>query len=249
MIRNFTLFACSWMACCLLLLVPAQAQVILSIDGDDADGTPNPPVAYTFTFDDLGVPGAVTTSGTDLTLDVTDSDAINGVFGGLGFGIGPALEFDSATHRIAIDLTVFADNVGDEIAIILQDQDGIDLSTFLPKVEQHQYFFGTLSTVTPGVPFTLTQDIVPPDFTFQPSAAAGGFDPGVSPGDGIVNFDAVGALDQLQIQAPFGSVGDLHITIHDLRIEVIPVPEPATLGLIACSTVGLLMTRRRNRLC
>ncbi len=111
----------------LLLSAPASAAVLFDIDGGDgtAGGPYNSPVTFDFRFDDFSTAGAITPSGTDLEINVTDTVPGNDTFGGIGFGIDSSVsQFDASLYQLTIDLTVHADHTfAGPMAIIMQDVD------------------------------------------------------------------------------------------------------------------------------
>ncbi|MEM7682772.1 MAG: dockerin type I domain-containing protein [Planctomycetota bacterium] len=153
-------------------------------------------------FDPANVPGAVDTTGGVLSLNIsTDFDAANGLFGGAGSDIVSMPNFDAATVQLEVALTVQPGNVADNLRIVLADSDGPGSG------EEFQFFFD-LSGVTPGVPTTLTQDLLSPGPVFsQP-----GF--GLFPGDGVQNY----GLTQIQIQSAFGETNPLIVDVASVKI-------------------------------
>jgi PEP-CTERM motif len=222
----------------------ASAGIALTLDGRDAANlytNPDngfgyapyhqPPVNYAYTFG--GVVATVMTPPTDTDFMLTGTD-----FGAVGFGMDN-VAFDASMYRIAMDVTVKPDNALTHLVIDLKDHDNNPLLGTVD--EEHQY---GLVLPAPGETATIYSNCLN-----MPDYSAGG-------GDLIPNYDAVGlGLHELQIQFPYseGTGGGnptppmLSITVHSLRIEMKPVPEPSTLVLSGLGMLAVGFVRRRNR--
>lgn len=206
------------------------APPFVQIDGTDLGGF-NP---FVFTFLDADAPGTVSSAGTDLLIDMTDTLPVdNRLGGGLGFVFMPELQFDASLAQLVVELTIGASNTAESFNVALLDNDG---STSLPfgEAELHGYAFPEIETLPKGVRHKLTRPLVPPTFNLS----LGG-----SPTEGIVNFDANGGLVHLQIDSFSDTADRFQLTIHELRIE--PIPEPASIGL---GTVCILILTSFRRL-
>ena len=180
--------------------------------------------ATSFTHGDFSASGAVTVTASGIVLDVVDSDASNGVFGGLGVDFIQR-DFDPATADLEIRMRVLGNNAADQINVVYRDE---DVSGTTADEFQFQFFFAHL---TPGDGFvTLTQNMLVPGPGFQQTAY------GFSPGDGIQNP----GLTQMQVQSAWGSAGRLNVEVDYIRI----VPEPST--LLAGSLLGCVALIRRR---
>lgn len=228
------------MAIVLLLAGVTQAQTFLTIDGRDVaniagDGNHapfhNPPVNFAFTFGGVSADNPAAGPGDPPTATETDFNFTGNDFGGLGFGTASAgdLAFPAAAI-FEMDVTVNAANTLANLNLNLKDADTLS-PVQVHLIEEHQY---SLTLGAAGTK-TLSAVLAAPVFTNTPR-------------DGIANFDAGNGLTELQLQYPFnvgGTGAILDVTIHEIRIRV--VPEPGTITLLAVGMVlGATLRRRRN---
>lgn len=179
-----------------------------------------------FTFDDFGAAGALTDGPDSIILDVVDSNASNGVFGGVGVdyvletphgsGDFAPQNFDASGHRWEMRLRILDNNEATSIRTTLIDVDGPGTA------DEHVYQFDLSGVPADGAFHLLTLPVDTPLFT------QGAF--GFSAGDGVVNP----GFRQLQIQSEFGSTGRLNVEIDFVRI----VPEPNSAFLLLLATTG-----------
>lgn len=203
----------------------------------DENAFPNNPINGfgTFTFDDFGAAGAVTTTADAIVLDVVDTNASNGVFGGVGVdfvledppasGTFVPQDFDASTHEWRLSVKLLPGNAATGLNATFIDDDGAG------SADDHQFNFDLTGVPADGQFHLLT---VPAD---SPGFTQGGF--GFTPGDGIVNP----GLRQIQIQSQFGSTGRLNVEIDFLQIAPV-IPEPTSVFLLGAGAT-LLATRRR----
>ena len=153
-----------------------------------------------FTFSDFTAPGAVGVSGGLINIDIaTDSDGVNGLFGGLGSDVSATFN----TPGISLEVTLRVDplNLATDFRVVLTDAD-TDLTG-----DEFQFFFD-LTGVTPGQLVTLTQDLSNPGPVFvQPQF-------GKFPGDEIQNY----GLTQIQLQSAFQGTNRLRIDLESIKI-------------------------------
>lgn len=189
-----------------------------------------------FTFDDFS--GAVTETPTSLILDIaTDNDSANGLFGGLGLDIAQA-DFNASTHQFRIVYRQLQDNAAGDFRLVLRDNDGDDTGPGLGS-EDHQ-FFVDMSFASPlndgsgfDEQFVLLTEFGNPVFRAQSFGFANDGDTILNPG-----------VTQWQVQSAFGGADRLNIEI--ATIEIIPIPEPSAVALLAAGAAGLLHRRRRS---
>ncbi|TWT47716.1 hypothetical protein [Botrimarina hoheduenensis] len=219
---------------CLLLAVPLSAATL--VFDENALPTNDPVNGFgSFTFDDFGG-GAVTETATSLVFDVSDNNASNGVFGGVG--VDYVVEnppgsmtfvpqhFDAATHQWELRVKLLPNNAAGALRAVFIDDDGAGTA------DEHQYEFNLLSVPNDGEFHVLTLPLSTPLF----SQGAFGF----TLGNGAVDP----GLRQIQIQTPFGSTGRLNVEVDYLRITP-SIPEPASLGGVLISMM-ILGQRRRS---
>ena len=207
---------CLGASCAALLGTQAVGQVDLAVYNaaqHDANG---------FTFDDFSAPGAFSTAGGLLNIDIaTDFAAGNGLFGGAGSDI-TASAFAAADAVLEVTLEVDPLNAATDFRVVLGDSDDAFSG------DEFQFFFD-LTGVTPGTGLvTLSQPLLVPGPVFvQPQF-------GKLQGDEIQNYD--GGVDtgltQIQIQSAFGATDRLKINVESVKI-VDPggVPDPTLIEL------------------
>jgi hypothetical protein len=186
-----------------------------------------------FTHGDFSAAGAFTDGPTSLILDVTDANASNGVFGGVGvdYGTPPGTnnrDFDPANARWELSVRILPLNAATAIRTAYIDQD----PGFPVPAEEYIYEFDLTGVPIDGLFHVLTKPVTSPLFNQN----AFGFD---AADDGINNP----GLRQVQIQSVFGSTGRLNVEIDYVRI----VPEPASLALLGIAAPALVLSVRRRR--
>lgn len=192
-----------------------------------------------FTFDDFGVPGAVTTTSDSLVLDIaTDNDGANGLFGGVGVDFGEQVElipdvfvldpidFDPDVSWWEMRVRKLENNEATTVNTVYRDSDSIDNA----DQEEYQFNFDLSSIPDDGEFHTIT---VPTNVIGFSQSSSG------SP-DGVNNP----GLNQIQIQSVFGS--DLRTNIEVDWVRVYTVPEPTTVGLAGLACVAGIARRRRR---
>ena len=153
-----------------------------------------------FTFDEFAQPGAVDTSGGYLSLNITDTDATNGAFGGAGSDIIPNVAFDIVDTQFEVVIQVGAGNLASAFRVALVDEDG-------PFNGEEFFYEFDISSLTPVDGFvTLTSPMLTPLFS-QTAFGKG-------PGDGIQNY----GLTQMQVQTVFGAPEALVVDIESVKI-------------------------------
>ncbi|MEM7577668.1 MAG: hypothetical protein AAF328_09345 [Planctomycetota bacterium] len=169
-----------------------------------------------FTFGDFSEPGAFSTAGGLLNVDIaTDGDGANGLFGGAGSDV--FVDFDSVGKTLEVTLRVDPLNAATDFRVILGDSDG-------PINGDEFQFFVDLTGITPGTEFvTVSQDLLNPGPVFTQAQD------GKLAGDGLQNF----GLTQMQIQSAFGGTDRLKIDVESVKIvdpdnPVIAALTPAT---------------------
>jgi len=171
----------------------ADAAVFATFDADQYDSN-----GFVFGDFSAGATFPVSTSGGVLSIDVmNDLDSVNGLFGGTGSDL--VADFDAATTRIEVAVTVDELNVASAFNIVLVDNDGENTG------EEYQYTFD-ISGLTPGMPTVLTRPIN--DFSFRQAAFE------QTDGDMIPNF----GLRQVQIQSVFDGTDRLKIDVDSVKI-------------------------------
>ncbi|MEM7682776.1 MAG: PEP-CTERM sorting domain-containing protein [Planctomycetota bacterium] len=218
-------------AACLLAPGASAANIVLFNGGGDFfSGVPGG-----FAFEDFA--GAVTETPTSLILDIaTDTNAANGLFGGLGRDLTQA-DFDPSAHQFRVVYRQLADNAANDFRIILRDNDGDDSGPGLGS-EDYQFFVDMSFAAPLGDGSGFDEQFVPLTLFGNPvfRAQSFGF---ANDGDTILNPGA----NQWQVQSPFGGQDRLNIEI--ATIEIIPIPEPASLSALALGAT--LLGRRRRR--
>jgi hypothetical protein len=217
---------------CLGQMARAQLPIVF----DENTYPTNPENTFgAFTFDDFSGAGAFTDGPSSLTLDVTDSNGTNGVFGGVGvdYGTPPGTNnrnFDPALAQWELNVKILPNNAATAIRTTYIDQD----PGFPVPAEEYVYEFDLTGVPVDGQFHLLTKPVTSPLFN-----------------QNAFNFDAAddGAnnpgLRQLQIQSVFGSTGRLNVEIDFVRIVAIPEPASFALVSLAAGTM-LLVTRRRH---
>ncbi|MEM8495719.1 MAG: hypothetical protein AAF663_10070, partial [Planctomycetota bacterium] len=153
-----------------------------------------------FTFLDFDEPGAFGTSNGLINVDIaTDSDGVNGLFGGAGSDV--FADFDSVGKTLEVTLRVDPLNLAPDFRVVLGDTDGAI------NGDEFQFLFD-ISSVTPGEFVTLTQDLLNPGPVFVQAQD------GKLAGDAIQNF----GLTQMQIQSAFGGTDRLKIDVESVKI-------------------------------
>ncbi|MEM8782330.1 MAG: hypothetical protein AAGE65_05670 [Planctomycetota bacterium] len=153
-----------------------------------------------FTFLDFSEPGAFGTSGGLINIDIaTDSDGVNGLFGGAGSDV--FADFDSVGKALEVTLRVDPLNAAPDFRVVLGDTDG-------PINGDEFQFSFDLSGVAPGEFVTLSQDLLNPGPVFSQAQD------GKLPGDNLQNF----GLTQIQIQSAFGGTDRLKIDVESVKI-------------------------------
>ncbi len=153
-----------------------------------------------FTFADFSAPGAVDTSAGLISLDIsTDSDGVNGLFGGVGADFIPNVDFDFNNVMLETTVRVDAANTASSFNVVLIDVD--------PNFAGDEFFFSVDLTSAPiGSFVTLTQPLTNP-FLVQTAF-------GMGPGDQIQNY----GLKQVQIQSVFDTTDQLVVDVQDIKI-------------------------------
>ena len=233
MTRKLLCLAAAMMA---VALIGRTASAQLPIVFDENTYPTNPDNGFgAFTFDDFSGPGAFTDGPTSLTLDVTDSNGSNGVFGGVGvdYGNPPSTNqrnFDPATAMWEVSVKILPNNAATAFRTTYIDHDG----GFPVAAEEYIYEFDLTSVPNDGLFHLLTKPVLGGELFNQ---SAFGFD---AADDGINNP----GLRQLQIQSVFGSTGRLNVEIDYVRLVI---PEPASLALMGLAAPALLLAVRRRR--
>jgi hypothetical protein len=228
-------------------LLMCMAAAILAMAGDGLVANAQLPIVFDesvfpnnpengfggFTFDDFSGPGAFTDGPTSLILDVQDSNASNGVFGGAGvdYGLVPGTtnrDFNPATSEWALRLKILPNNTATAVRTTYIDHDG-----GFPVAAQEYVFEWDLTTVpNDGQFYEFVKPMTAPLFdqtAFGFAAGNGVQDPG---------------LRQMQIQSVFGSTGRLNIEV-DYSIIRAVVPEPTSLLLVGLACTALVFGRKR----
>ncbi len=216
-----------------------RAQTYLTIDGRDAanlagDGNHapfhNPPVNFAFTFGGVSADNPDAGPGDPPTATETNFNYTGNDFGGLGFGTASAgdLAFPM-TAFFEMDFTVNRANSLANLLLNIKDADTLSPMQ-VHLIEEHQYSIplGAMGLQTISIP------LATPAFTNTPR-------------DGVANFDPGNGMTELQLQYPFSAGGTgaiLDITIHEIRIRVIPEPAALATTVIAA---GSIMAMRRCR--
>lgn len=221
-----------------VLATGSNAQpIILQIDGrDEANlasegnhGTQNANVNFAFIYGEVvatnlspNPPGPSSTS-----FHYTSTATPDG--GGIGFGTNQ-LAFDASTAFGELTLTVNPGNTLPWLYLILKD---VDPPTF--AAEDLQYRIDI--PATPG-DYVLKRTLHDPTFVFNVK-------------DGIANFNAGGqGLSEVQVQYPFGAFQapnpHMDLTIHSIRIRMVPEPSSIALAALCGLMVGGLAIRRRS---
>jgi len=185
-----------------------------------------------FTHGDFSATGAFTDGATSLILNVTDADASNGVFGGVGvdYGTPPGTvnhDFDPATAEWQVAVKILPLNAATAFRTSYIDQD----AGFPVPAEEYIYEFDLTGVPVDGLFHVLTKPANAELF----HQSAFGFD---AADDGINNP----GLRQLQIQSVFGSTGRLNIELD--YVQIVSVPEPASMALLGLAVPALLLFRR-----
>lgn len=218
-----------------LLLAGAQKArantVLIITDGTDelnvehGNPTPghSPTVQYAFTFGPIAVQNSAD-AGASPSGPNTDYNYTGGTTssvqpnGAIGFGLNNVTTVTSADY-IELNVTANADNTQATLTGDIKEADGDEFQYHIP------------------LPAAGTSGIVDVPLS-SPSYNNG------TGGDGIPDDSA---LTQLQLQYPYSgtglSTGVLDVTVHDL--EIVAIPEPASLGLLAVSSILGLSRRRR----
>ena len=161
-----------------------------------------------------------------------DTDGSNGIFGGVGrdiVGTPSILDFDAATNRARLVFRTLPGNQATAFNLVLTDRDSDTTG------DQFQFPVQIAGATPLGNGFSeILVDIREGNSSFT-QAAAPNFP---NPGDRIANY----GLAQFQIQSQFGGTAPLDIEVR--RVEIVPIPEPGTLGLLGAGT--LLLGRRRR---
>jgi hypothetical protein len=189
-----------------------------------------------FTFDDFSAAGAFTDGPSSLTLDVQDSNASNGVFGGVGvdYGTPPGTNnhnFDPALAMWELSVKILANNAATAIRTTYIDQD----PGFPVPAEEYVYEYDLTGVPNDGMFHVLTKPVLGGELFHQ---NAFNFD---AADDGINNP----GLRQMQIQSVFGSTGRLNVEVDYARIVMIP--EPASLGMLGLAAPALAVAVGRRR--
>jgi hypothetical protein len=227
----FVAIAVGAMAC-----LGQMARAQLPIVFDEGTYPTNPENTFgAFTFDDFSAAGAFTDGASSLTLNVTDTNASNGVFGGVGvdYGTPPGTNnhnFDPALAQWEINIKVLPNNAATAFRTTYIDQD----PGFPVPAEEYVYEFDLTGVPADGQFHLLTKPVTSPLFNQN----AFNFD---AADDGVNNP----GLRQLQIQSVFGSTGRLNVEIDFVRI--VAIPEPASLALVALAAGVMALVLRRPR--
>lgn len=226
----------------------ASAQsVIASLDPSNVP-TYQPNGFATFTFGDFPPP-VIISQAPVLAFDITDVDAANGIFGGLGVDVVFDSDPGQAENQTTINfpahlawwevrLRIGPDNEATAIRTTFIDIDGPEQDTgggeggalFLDG-DEHVYEFDLTQVPDDGQFHTLVIPLTQPLFT------QGAF--GLNPGNGLIDP----GLKQIQIQSVFDSTGRFNVDVEYARI-MIPEPAAAMLVAAACSVA---LARRKNR--
>jgi hypothetical protein len=218
-------------------LIGQIASAQLPIVFDENTYPTNPENTFgAFTFDDFSAAGAFTDGPTSLILDVTDSNASNGVFGGVGvdYGTPPGTnnhDFDPALATWELSVKILPNNAATAIRTAYIDQD----PGFPVPAEEYVYEFDLTGVPNDGQFHVLTKPVLGGELFHQD---AFNFD---ANDDGINNP----GLRQMQIQSVFDSTGRLNVEIDYVRI--VAVPEPASLALLGVVVPAFLWKVLRRR--
>ena len=214
---------------CLVLGMPAAGASTLTFD-ENAYPTNALNGFGGFTFGDFD--SSVVNTPTSLVLDVTDSDSVNGVFGGVGVdfvvetspgsGVFEPQDFDASQATWELNIKILPDNEATAVRAVMIDIDGPDTA------EEHGFDFDISGVPVDGAFHLLTLPVDTASFT-QP-AFGFAFD-----GNDVVDP----GLNQIQVQSLFGSTGRLNVEIDFLRVAVVPEPSAAfCLWSLAVLAVG-----------
>jgi hypothetical protein len=185
-----------------------------------------------FTFADFVAPGAFTDGPTSLLLNVTDTNGVNGVYGGVGVdygtGSGPLVPIDfdptSAYWELRIKIT---DSEADALHIAMFDRDGPG------SADEYFYEFDLTGVPVDGQFHSLFKAI--PNWLFSQTPVA------FLPGDGVLNP----GLGRITILSVLGSTEPLRVEIDHATIWA-AVPEPSALALLTLGSLVMLQRRRKG---
>jgi hypothetical protein len=189
-----------------------------------------------FLHGDFSTAGAFTDGASSLILDIQDTVAGNGVFGGVGVDYGPFVsgalvphDFNPATAEWVVRLKILPNKAATALRTTY-----IDVDNFLQTSgDEHVYEFDLTGVPADGNFHDLIKPASMPLFTqgaFNLIAGNMINDPG---------------LKQLQIQSVFGSTGRLNVEIDYVAIRLIP--EPTTLSILGLACLGMVGFGRRWR--
>lgn len=204
-----------------------------------------------FSFGDFpAIVPAIVSSPTDpyLTLDITDGNAMQGVFGGLGVDFVTSVgdpetnqltqNFDPNDATWEVRLRIGDNNEATAIRTTLIDVDGAaqddgggPMGVSFLDGDEYVYEFDISGVPVDGEFHTLTKSLNDSAFF------ATGF--GLNPGDGVLNP----GLKQIQIQTVFDSTGRLDIEVEFARISVIPEPTTMIIALLGLAPAALIRRR------
>jgi hypothetical protein len=189
-----------------------------------------------FLHGDFSSAGAFTDGASSLILDIQDTVAGNGVFGGVGVDYGPFVggalvphDFNPATAEWVVRLKILPNNAATALRTTY-----IDVDNFLQTSgDEHVYEFDLTGVPADGNFHDLVKPASMPLFTqgaFNLIAGNTINDPG---------------LKQLQIQSVFDSTGRLNVEIDFVAIRAIP--EPTTVSIFGLACLGVVGLGRRWR--
>lgn len=164
-----------------------------------------------FRWGDLNYAGAVTDSATSLTLDVTDLDGQDGVFGGVGVGY-PFHDFDPNLAQWEVRFRILPNNAATSFRTTYLDDDGP--GTTWPRRGTDYYYDFNIAGLAQNQWHVLTN---PFNNSFY-NATSFEHDAG----DGIQNP----GLRQIQLQAVYNSTGRLNVEFDYIRVNSQGDPPP-----------------------
>jgi hypothetical protein len=214
---------------------PAIAQLPVQFDENTYPANPENTFGA-FLHGDFTTAGAFTDGASSLILDIQDTVAGNGVFGGVGVDYGPFVsgalvphDFNPATAQWVVRVKILPKNTATALRTTY-----IDVDNFLQTSGDEHVFEFDLTGVPADGNF---HDLVKP--ASMPLFTQGAF--------GLVAGNTINdpGLKQMQIQSVFGSTGRLNVEIDFVAIRLIP--EPTTLSVLGLGLMGMAGLGRRWR--